>query len=111
MSMSSTTTQKLYVGARDDQIVELRVLESDIAVDHVLDDHCALDRVPEAHDRIDARARLGAMPARAVVARILLRRELLVAHLLKLFLGAVAAVRVARLQELREHFAIPVHAP
>ena len=87
------------------------VLERDVAVDHVLDDHDALDGIPEAHDRIDARARLGAMPARAVVARILLGGELLVAHLLQLFLGAVAAIRVACLQELREHFAVPVHAP
>ena len=78
-----------------------RVVERDVAVDDVFDDDGALERIPEAHHRVDAGARLSAIAARAVVARLLLRRDLLVAHLLQFFLRAVAAIRVARLQELR----------
>jgi hypothetical protein len=99
------------VGARDDQVVELGVIEHHVAVDHVFDHDRAVDRILESHHRIDAGTRLPAVPARAVVARLQLRRGLPVAHFLQLFPGAVTAVRVARLEELREHLAIPIHAP
>jgi hypothetical protein len=99
------------VGARDDQIVELTVVEGDVAVDHVLDDHVAVHRILETHHRVDTFARLRTVATRTVIARILLGCGLPGAHLLQLFLRAVTAIRMTGLQELREHFAVPIHAP
>ncbi len=70
------------------------------------DDHGAFGRVLEAHDRRDARNRLLAVAAAAVVARLFLARELVVAHLLEFFLRAVTVIRLALGEPLLDDFAI-----
>ncbi len=99
------------VRARDDQVVELARLEHDRSVHDVLNDHLPLVGAAKAHHRIHARPRVRARPAAAVVARLLLARELRRAPLLELLLAAVAVVGVAVGQELRDDLAVPVHPP
>ena len=70
--------------------------ERDRAVHDVLDHDRALVRIAEAHHRVRRPSRgRGAVPAAAVVARLLLARELRRAHRVELFLGAVAVIRLA----------------
>ena len=98
------------VRARDDEVVELRVLERDRPVDQVIDHHRALERIAEAHHRRHARARLPAIAAAAGIARLLLARELLLAQRIELLLGAVAVIRMSRGQHVADHGAIAVEA-
>jgi hypothetical protein len=94
------------VAARDHQVVEFLVAEHHPAMHQVLDHDLAVERVLEADDRVDARPRVGAVAPAPVVARLLLARHLLRAQLVELFLGAVAAVRLALRQQLPDHLAI-----
>ena len=62
--------------------------------------------IPEAHDRRHALERLAAIAAAAVVARLLLGGELGVAHLLQLFLRAIAVICLALSEPLLDDLAI-----
>ena len=98
------------VRAGDDEIVELGVLERDGAVHEIFDHDRAVQRILEAHHRLHAGTRLGAIAADAGIARLFLARGLLRAHLLQLLLGAVAVIRGAGREHLRDHFAIAIEA-
>ena len=101
------------VGAHDDQVVELGVLEHHVALDQVLDDRAAEFRILEADDGGRAGRRfllLGAMAAAAVVARLLLAGLLGRAHFVELLLAAVAAIGRALGQHVARDFAVTVVA-
>ena len=98
------------VRARDDEIVELGVLERHGAVHQVFDHDGAVQRILEAHDRLHAGTRLGAIAAKAGIARLFLARGLLRAHVVQLLLRAVAVIGSAGGEHLRDHFAIAIEA-
>src|SRR5690606_11793430 len=98
------------VGSRNDQVIQLGIVETDVAVNLVFDHDNPLERILEANDRIDTWAGLGAMPTSAVVLRLLFRFELTDTHRIELFLRAVAAIRMPLCEELLEHLAIALHA-
>ena len=88
------------VPARNDEIVELAVVERDRAPYQIIEDDGTVVRIPEPNDGIDpGRRRSGPVPAPPVVAGLLGARALCRAHRLELFLAAVAAVRPALAQQ------------
>ena len=99
------------VRAGDDQVVELGTREGDGPVDDVVDDHGALVRVAEAHDRIDACARRATVTAATVVPGLLLARELRRAHFLELLLRAITVISLALAEEPADDFGVSIEAP
>src|SRR5208282_1276476 len=76
----------------------------------VLDHHLTVLRILEANSRRRAGARLKTFPAPTVVARLLLGGQLGFTHRLQFRFGAVATVRFASRQKLRQHGAVAVKA-
>ena len=98
------------VGARDDQIVELAVLEHHRAMHHVVHHHLPVQRVLEADDRRHIRRSVSAIAPAAVVARLLAAGHLIGAQLGKFFLGAVAAIRMPARQQLPDDLLVAIEA-
>ncbi len=98
------------VGPGDDQVIELCVLERYRSVDQVLDDDGAVSWIAEPHDGADAFARGRAIAADACVARLLLPRDLLLAHRVQLLLGAVAVIGSAVIQHAADDFLVAIES-
>ena len=101
------------VGARDDEVVQLAVVDFDRPLDLVLPRNASVQRVLEPIDRRNARRRrlprteiLGT-PA-AVIAWLLSTRHLLGSHSLELGRRRVAAIRLSARQHLIEHGTIAI---
>ena len=103
------------VAAHDDQIVEFAVGDRNRPLDHVVEgDHPVLRR-PEADHRSDTIRRLrqgfsGFRPPASVVTRFVAARLLRFAHDVEFFLAGIAIIGVAFLQQLIDHFLVPLHA-
>ena len=76
----------------------------------VIDDDFARERILEANDGGNARARIGALAPAPVVAGLLAARHLLRAHLLELLLGAITAVRMTLGEQLLEHLLVAIES-
>src|SRR5712691_13406505 len=104
------------VGAKEHQIIELRVRDGDRAFDEVVEDDIPLVGISESHHRRPVRRRnepggLGALWAPApVVARLLAARALTLAHRVQIFLAGPAAVRLSLRDELLGDFLVPSEA-
>ena len=77
----------------------------------VVDYHRALIGVAEPDHRLDAWTRRNPLPATPVVSGLLLARDLCRAHLIELLLRAVAVIRLALAEKLRDHLGITAEAP
>src|SRR5690349_9294280 len=95
------------IRTRDDQIIQLTILESDGPMYQVLYDHRTFQWVTEAHHGIDSGTRCAAAATYAAVTGLLFPRKLLCAQLLELLLGAVTVVCRALLQHRAQHFPVP----
>ena len=97
------------VGAQQDHIVELAVLDRDFALHGILDDRLAGLRRLEADDRGNARGRIlrVAIAPAAVIAHRLAGSLLGCAHLVEFLGRAVAVVGVAAGQHLVGHLGVP----
>jgi hypothetical protein len=101
------------VGAREHEVVELRVGDLDAALHRVVPRDDAVVRVAKADHRRDARRRRHSLrvlrPPAAVVARLLAARLLRRAQRVELFGGHVVAIREAARDQIVERGAVSVH--
>ncbi len=100
------------VGAQQHEVVEIAVRPGDAALHLVVDHGLALGRRLEAHDRRDARGRLGGVavaPASVVAHRALLGLGAL-AHRREFILAGEAMIRLALGEQSQRHLAVTVGA-
>src|SRR5262249_30777510 len=96
------------IGTRDDQVIELRILEGHCPMDEVMHHHFARERILEAHHGSYTGARLSALAADAGIARLLLASDLRLAQRIEFLLGAVAAIGAAGGEHCTDDLAVPV---
>src|SRR2546421_3642462 len=96
------------VRARDDQVIELRVLKRHRPVHQVLHHHRAIQGIAKTYYRIDSLAERAAIAADAGVARLLLARDLLLAQRIQFLLRAVTVIGAAGLQHAPDDFAVTI---
>src|SRR5712691_6171651 len=104
------------VGAKEHQIIELRVRHGDCAFDEVVENDISLVGISESHHRRPARRRyeagsLGALEAPTpVVAWLLTVRALALAHRVQIFLACPAAIRFSLGNEVLGDFLVSSEA-
>ena len=99
------------IGARDHQIVQLLVVEHQLAGDEILDHDLPIGRILEPHHRVDPVPCASApFAAVSVVAGLFAARALALAHLVQALTGAIAMVGVACVEQLPDPGSIVARA-
>jgi hypothetical protein len=94
----------------DDQIIELGVVEDHPAPYLVVDNHFAVYRIPEAHDRVDTLTRFFAIAATTVVTDSPPTRHLLCTTSLELVFSAIAVIGFASFKPLIGNFPVAIES-
>jgi hypothetical protein len=96
------------IGSSYDQVIELCIVELDAPSYHILDDDRSFERIPEAHNRIDAGSCPGAFTTTAVIPNALSRVHLALPQFVEFLARTVAVIGLILGKPLLNHFTVSI---